>query len=330
MKIKVLTLMLCGIIVIIATAGLLAGCGKNNNEPYRGSKIRIAAMNGPSMMGLGQLHNIVHNDSNHKYTITNAGTADVITAGLANRTIDAAAIPANTAAVIFNNGNIGLQVAAVNILNVLYLVQRNGAAEVSSLADLSGKTIHMPGQGTTPDVSFRYLLSKAGVSNVNIEFHADGTSIVAGLQQGQINYAVLAQPAATNVVMNGSSREIINLTDEWKKYNPDSDVVTGVLVVRTAFLKNNKSTFDEFLMKFNESIDFMVNAENRETAAQYVVDMGVVPNVNIARNALPKSGIVFITGQDMKILLTEFYIVLHAQSAQSIGGRLPTDKFYFL
>lgn len=325
---KVLTMFVC--CLIIGAALLLTACNKNNNDPYRNGEIRIAAMNGPTMMGLGQLHNIVRNDASRKYIITNAGTADVITAGLANGTIDAAAVPANTAAILFNNGNVGIQVAAINTLNVLYLVQRNGAVVVNSLNDLSGKTVHMPGQGTTPDVSFRYLLSKAGVANVNINFHSDGTSVVAGLQQGQIDYAVLASPAVTSAIMNGSSKEVLNLTDEWKKYNHDSDVITGVFVVRTAFLKNNRATFDEFLIKYNESVDFMTNTENLDAAAQFVVDMGILANTNVARNVLPKSGITFITGNDMKNMLIEFFEILHVQESQSIGGKLPKDNFYFI
>lgn len=325
---KVLTMLVC--CLIIGAASLLTACNKNNNDLYRNGEIRVAAMNGPTMMGLGQLHNIVRNDASHKYIITNAGTADVITAGLANGTIDAAAVPANTAAILFNNGNVSIQVAAINTLNVLYLVQRNGAVAINSLNDLSGKTVHMPGQGTTPDVSFRYLLSKAGAANVNINFHSDGTSVVAGLQQGQIDYAVLASPAATSAIMNGSSKEVLNLTDEWKKYNHDSDVITGVLVVRTAFLKNNRATFDEFLIKYNESVDFMTNTENLEAAAQFVVDMGILANTNVARNVLPKSGITFITGNDMKNMLIEFFEILHVQESQSIGGKLPKDNFYFI
>ena len=309
---------------------LFAACGNNSNEPYKDGKIQIAAMNGPTMMGMGQLYNAVKSDPSSKYTITNAVTADVVTAGLANGTIDAAAVPANTAAVLFNKANVGIQVAAINTLNVLYLVQRNGAADISSLADLAGKKVDMPGQGTTPDVAFHYLLSQAQVSNVNIVFHSDGTEIVAGLQAGQIDYAVLAQPAATSVIMNGGSKEVLNLTNEWKKYNPDSDVVTGVLVVRTAFLKNNKSTFDEFLTKYQKSVAFMTDTDNLDTAAQYVVDMGIVPNVGVAKNALPKSGIAFITGNDMKTMLSGFYSTLLAQSPDSIGGKLPTDKFYYI
>lgn len=318
------------IILICLYAAVMTGCAWKGDDPYREGKIRVAAMNGPTMMGLGQLFNEVCADDNHKYTITNARTADIINAGLVSRTIDAAAIPANTAAMLFNDKKIDMQVAAVNTLNVLYLVQRIGAEDVNGLADLAGKTVHMPGREGTPDASFRYLLSQAGVANVNITFHTDGTTIVEGLRQGLFNYAVLAQPAATTVVHNGSSKEVLNLTDEWKKYNPDSDVVTGILVVRRAYLTNNKPTFDEFLQKYQESVGFMTNAENLDIAAQYVVDMGIVPNVSIAKNALPKSGLTFIAGGEMKILLTDFYSVLLAQNASSIGGKLPSDGFYYI
>src|SRR5215471_9690895 len=105
---------------------LFAACAQNKDDPYKDGKIHIGAMNGPTMMGLGQLYNTASNDPNSKHAFTKEGTPDAIIAGLANGTLDTACLPANNAAIIFNTGNIDVKVAAINMLNVLCVVQKAG------------------------------------------------------------------------------------------------------------------------------------------------------------------------------------------------------------
>lgn len=319
-------------LVAITLLCSFVACGVEADENKNGI-ISIGAMNGPTMMGLGKLYADINADANSKYTIGKEGTADAIIAGLANKTYDVACIPCNNAAIIYNNGNIDVQVAAINTSNVLYLIQKAGTAEITSLSDLSGKTIFSPGQGSTPEFVLRYLLSKNDVQNVNIEFESEGSTIAAGLkvESSKYDYAVLPQPAATTAISGaGAARQALNLSNEWKKHNPGSDIITGVLVVRTAFLKNNGETVKKFLQDYEASVRFMTVPENIDTAAQYVVDMGIVPAVGVAKSALPKCGISFISGTDMKNMVSEFLNILYSQNQNSIGGKLPKNGFYYV
>lgn len=45
----------------------------------------------------------------------------------------------------------------INTLGVLYLV--SGDSSISSIENLSGKTVYLPGKGTTPEYVLRYLIS---------------------------------------------------------------------------------------------------------------------------------------------------------------------------
>jgi len=306
-----------------------AGCGSSGEEAYRNGRINIIAMNGPTGMGLGHLRNVVQNDANHSFSMDFVGTPAAAIAALANRSADVASIPANTAAVLFNQGNIDIQVVAINATNVLHLVQRNGTPAITMLADLAGRTVFMPGQGATPETAFRHLLAKHNVQNVNLQFESEGSTIVAGLSVGTVDFAILPQPAATVAVMNGSSTHVLNLTPYWQQEH-SSDILTGVLVVRRAFLQNNRSTFDAFMAAYQESIDFMNNPTNIAEAAQFIVDMNIVPNVPIATAALPQSGITLIRGQSMKDQLTEFYQILHTQNPNVIGGQVPGENFFLV
>ena len=316
----------------ILCLSLFPACVQDNDDPYKDGRIHIAAMNGPTMMGLGHLYNAASGDPDSKYTFTKEGTPDAVAAGLANKTYDAACLPANTAAIIFNTGSIDIKTAAINMLGVLYLVQKAGTPAIASLADLSGQTVYITSQGSTPDVAFRYLLAKNNVNDVRLEFETEGAVIAAGIKSAdsKYDYAVLPQPAATVAATGpGAATEALHLTGEWKKFNPDSDIVTAVLVVRTAYLKNNRAAFEKFLADYRKSVEFVTDVRNLDVSAGYVVDMGIVPALPLAKTALLKCGITFIEADSMVNILSDFYQVLYGQNPRSISGKLPPEKFYY-
>jgi NitT/TauT family transport system substrate-binding protein len=320
---------ICAVFALSSTS-----CAKpKSSDPDMGGKINIGVLNGPTMVGMGELYHNVNEDKDSKYKIVKENAPDAIIAGLSNKTLDVACLPANNAAILFNNKSIDIKVAIVNTLNVLYLLQKDGTPTITSLSDLSGKTVYLPGQGSTPEFVLRYLLSKNNISNVTLEFETDATLIVTGLKvsDSKYNYALLPQPAATVALSGaGGAKQVLNLSDEWLKVNPNSDIVMGVLVVRTAYLAKNKKTFTDFLASYKQSVEFMTETANIDVAASYVVDMGVVPAAPIAKLALPKCGIVYKGKTEMKNLLEDFYNVLLAQNADAIGGKLPTKDFYYI
>ncbi len=330
-------------LTLLMTLALFAGCGKiKDPDPSRGNVIKVAAMNGPTMIGLAKLdadakagttaNDYINAKDNNSKGFAKESTPAAITAGLANKTFDAAALPCNNAAILFNNPDMDIQVAAINTLNVLYLVTRG--VTVTSLSDLSGKTVYSPGLGATPEYVFKYLLEKNNVKNVDIQYKTEGSEIVAGLKNGTMEIAVLPQPAATSACMGNNPDNIkaqINLADEWKKIpgNADKEIITGVLVVRRAYLVNNKETFDMFLNEYKFSADYMADGANLDAAAQLTVDLGIIGALGPAEAALPKCGVTFIEGADMKDKVSAFLGILHGMDRGAVGGKLPGDKFYY-
>ena len=67
---------------------------------------------------------------------------------------------------------------------------------------------------------------------------------------------------------------------------------------------------------------------NVEDAAQLVGQYDIV-TAEVAQKAIPECNIVFIEGAEMKEKLSGYLSVLFEQNAQSVGGALPDDAFYF-
>ena len=52
-------------------------------------------------------------------------------------------------------------------------------------------------------------------------------------------------------------------------------------------------------------------------------------SAGVAQKAIPECNIVFIEGAGMQEKLSGYLSVLFEQNAQSVGGALPDDAFYF-
>ena len=132
-------------------------------------------------------------------------------------------------------------------------------------------------------------------------------------------------PAVTE---ENAGRVALDLTAEWNKVS-DTELVQGCIVVRRAFAEEHPEAVAEFLQKYEESILYITDEKNADSAAKMIVDAGILPNENIAKSALPRCNIFFKDGAEMKTTLSAFLSVLHGYDPTAIGGALPGDDFYY-
>lgn len=313
-----------------------AGENNNENQPEQEKKldaveINIAALRGPTAIGMVKLMKDVKEgtvESNYKFTVY--GTADEITTGLIKGDIQIAAIPCNLASVLYNKTEGNINIAAINTLGVLYIVEKGDS--IQSVEDLRGKTIYSTGKGTTPEYTLNYLLRCAGIDpekDVTIEYKSESTEVAALLSTVDNAIAMLPQPYVATVMMQDESIRIaLDITKEWESYaNDESSVVTGVVAINKEFYNNNSELVDTFLSKYAESVEY-VNA-NVDEAAEYVEEFDI-SKAAAAKRAIPYCNVVFISGQDMKDLAEKYLDVLFKENPASIGGTLPKEDFYLI
>lgn len=342
---------LCSWLLVLAlAAGALAGCGSQSGDDSKNEgeqttqeqqeqksepvDVNIAALKGPTAMGMVKFMDDVDNgevdDENYNFQI--AASADEVTPKLVQGELDIAAVPANLASVLYNNTKGQVQVLAVNTLGVLYIVE-NGET-VQSAADLKGKTIYASGKGSTPEYALNYILTENGIdpaSDVTIEWKSEHSECVAALANDPSGIAMLPQPFVTTAqTKNPDIRVALDLTEEWDKIQEDKEeksaLLTGVVVARSEFVKENPEAVANFLDHYKESVDY-VN-DNTDDAAKLVGQYEIVTE-EVAKKALPECNIVCITGDEMKEQLSGYLQVLLDANAQSIGGALPEDDFYY-
>ena len=302
-------------------------------EPAEEAVIRVGGLKGPTTMGLVKLmDDDANGTSANDYEFTMVTAADELTALVAGGKVDIALLPANVASVLYNKTGGNVAVIDINTLGVLYLV--SGDTSISTVDQLKGKTIYLPGKGTTPDYSLRYVLSEAGLSeeDVTLEFKSEATEVASVLAEDPNAIGLLPQPFVTAAMMqNDKLAMIMDLAAVWDSFQPEeggSRLVTGATIVNKAFLEEHSDLVDTFLAEHEASIAF--TETDLDAAAELIAAQGIVAKAPIAKKALPFCNVEFIAGEEMKEALNGYLNVLFEQNPAAVGGTLPEDAFYYL
>ena len=199
-----------------------------------------------------------------------------------------------------------------------------------SMADLKGRTILSTGKGTTPEYVLRYLLNANGIDpdkDVTIEYYSEATEVTAQMATTEDAIAVLPQPYVTAAGLQDETlRVALNLTEEWNKV-ADTQLITGVTVVRKEYAEEHPDVVDAFLTDYAKSVE-VANTDLDGTAA-LCEEQGVVAKAAIAKKALPNCNIVCLTGDELKADASAYLQVLFDADPAAVGGALPGDDFYW-
>ncbi len=319
---------LCFLIAILLLIPLFVACSPENGP------VKVGVLSGTT--GMGAVKMIDEGDERFSIEIYPATNPGALLTDLSAGKVDLAAIPTNAAAKLYNATGGKIRVLALNTLGVLHLLDTTG--EIETLADLEGKTVHVPMAGQNPEYILRHILAENGINATVVTDIADADALSAALlsneaQFADVKIAVLPQPKVT-VVKNqaaaaGKALTVpIDLSVEWDKIE-DTPIAQGCLVGRAEFVDNNPAAVLEFLKAYRASVEFVADPENLEEAAALIVSCGIIPKAPVAKAALPQCGIAYLAGRDMKATLEAFYGVLFGFAPASIGGALPLADFYY-
>ena len=320
-------------ICLALLGGLITACGLAESESGQAKpvNIRVGSLKGPTTLGiLFLMDKAEKGETQDSYEFRMATGADELLPLMVQGNLDIALMPANVAAVLSQRMEGGVVVADINTLGVLYVV--SGSSEISSVTDLAGRTIYLTGMGTTPEASLRYVLQENGLSesDYTLEFKSEATEVAAVLAEDPEAIGLLPQPFVTAALIQNSALQIVlDLNEEWNKVQGEggSSMVTGVTVVRRAFLEENPEAVKAFLEEHKASVDAII--ADPDTGAALAVKAEIVAKEPIAKQAIPNCNIVCITGQEMKTALSGYLEVLAGFDPSMTGGTVPGDDFYY-
>lgn len=114
-------------------------------------------------------------------------------------------------------------------------------AEIKSIKDLAGKKVGVSAPGSSTDFFLKYQLKKNGIdpNNVSVVGVGLGATAVAAMQQGQIDAAVMLDPAVT--ILQAAHADLRILSDTRTEHDTrevfGGDYPGGALYATTAWIK---------------------------------------------------------------------------------------------
>ncbi len=197
-------------------------------------------------------------------TIFNAGP-DAVTALLSN-SLDIAYIGPNptVAAYVQSQGDAVRVIAGAASGGAALVVNK----DITSPADLSGKTLATPQLGNTQDVALRYWLKQNDLASseeggdVTIAPQSNSEGLTA-FASGQIDGAWVPEPFVSQYVAAGAT-VLVNEKELW----PKGQFVTTNVIVRTQFLEQYPDVVDAFLAAHVQALELI--KKDPETAKQDV------------------------------------------------------------
>ena len=314
-------------VMAVLLLGALAGCGQRE-EP---AAVRVGGLKGPTSMGLVFLREQAQSgQAAQEYEFTMAVAADELLPLMIKGELDIALIPANVASVLYNKTEGGVSVIDINTLGVLYLV--SGDNTIDSMESLRGRTVYLTGKGTTPDYVLQYLLRANGIdpSERTLEYRSEATEVAALLAEQPQAAGLLPQPFVTVACAQNEELDVVlDMNQQWNLAQGEgSSMVTGVTVVRNAFLQEHPGAVQSFLEEHAASVRAI--QEDPDKGAQLVVAAEIITKEPIARKAIPQCNITYIDGEEMRQALSGYLQVLFEQDPASVGGKVPGEDFYYV
>ena len=321
--------MLKKILSVVLAAVLLLASAAVSAEGTEKTTVRLGGLKGPTSMGMVKLLEDNENGlTANRYEVTLAGSPNDLTPALLKGDLDVLAVPVNLGAILFGKSGGAVQLAAVNTLGVLYIVEKGGET-VQSLEDLKGKTLYATGKGSTPEYALAYLLAQHGIdinADLTVEWMSEHTEVVAKMAAAENAVALLPQPFVTVAAGQVENMRVaLDLTKEWDSLDNGSQLITGGLVVRKAFAEENPEALTAFLEEYAASTAY--TNERPAEAAQLIEKFDII-KAAVAEKAIPFCNIVCVTGDEMKGIVTGYYQTLFDQNPEAVGGAMPGDEFY--
>lgn len=225
MKKKLTAVML--LVALVLSIGLLTACNKDNKKG-NGNDVTLtfAAPEGTPALAIARL--ITDNKSisgkNVNYKIVNpSNIAKEMQAGLSDLVI----MPVNAGATLINKGA-DYKLVSVAVDGSLYLVGKSEKATTLTIDDIKGKKIACIGQQGVPGLVFRYILKENNISivdspknvpenSVYVKYASDGTQAKTAVDNNEVDFAVVGEPAATTFKIRFGFNAQMDLQAEYKK-----------------------------------------------------------------------------------------------------------------
>jgi NitT/TauT family transport system substrate-binding protein len=253
---------------------------------------------------------------------------DLLVGKLVTGEVDLAALPTNTAAILYNKG-VPVRLTSIIGWGVLYAVSDD--PKLQNWPDLKGKEVALSAKGTVPDILFQYLAAKHQLQperDFTIRYLASPVELAQLTAAGQIGLAVLPEPWVTEVLeRNSRMRVALDFQQEWQRVEKGGLAYPQTCLAASGkFLASGPQRVGPFLKRIDDSIRWLEqnSGEGGKLAEQFVQ----VP-ANAVVKGLKRCNLRYEDAYKVKGEVGQFLGRLNETVPEAVGGRIPDDGFYY-
>ena len=250
---------------------------------------------------------------------------------------DFIAIPTNVGANLYNKG-VKIKLLNVSVWGILGMVTRDKT--LKKLADFKGKEIAMPFRADMPDILFEEIVKAQGMDpkkDFKLKYMSNPFDAMQNLILRQVDHALLAEPAISIALKKTGSYPLkiiapdlyrsVDLQEEWRKtFNVEAKIPQAGMAVIGEMI-SNKEVVRRFNEEYQKSLNWYKN--NAKEAAKMVIEEIPMLDEEGVEKSIQHVQLNVVKAQDAKKDLEFFYQLLESNNPKTIGGKLPTENFYF-
>lgn len=299
---------------------LLASCQKDDKK--------YSIMTPAGAPAFSQLYLEKNSD---KYDVTTISGPDNIPSHFNEGEFDVILAPTNIGMKLYNiakeqNKNFAYELAANVVFGNNYIVSKENLA----LEDLAGKKIYAYGKNATPGITLRYILEKNNIVPESIEYLPGGIDAQNKFLQDTDIIALIPEPALSGAEAQLSKRGItinrISVLDEYNKANNTTEGFPQASLFVKKTLKDSEK--DAILKDIKKSIE-KLNSDP-EGSADIANNLGYQQPKAVIVNAIPHMNIKFVSGNDCKLAVENYFNIIIEVNPNLIGTTLPDANFYYI
>jgi NitT/TauT family transport system substrate-binding protein len=318
-KVRILSVLLLSALVL--PSALFARGRADTGE------LSVYVIGGPSGVGMIRMFERPPEVPGHKVGMKVLAGNDLLAASFLSGEAKIGILAPNVAASIHASGR-DLRVLAVIGNGMLSLLTSD--PELRNVAGLRGRTVQVAGQGATPDFVFRRILASRGLTpdrDVRLDFSLAYPEIALSLIAGRIDTALLPEPFAT-MARNGNPGigQVADVRAEWELAGGQGNFPMTLLVADGAFADANPEAVAAILDAVRDSIEWVT--ANPAEAGLLVQKHNLGLTSEVAAAAIPRSNYVFVPAAEARPSIEALFRIFMEYSPDSIGGGLPSDRFY--
>lgn len=266
--------------------------------------------------------------SNVTYKFQVFKSPDLLLGKIISGEADIAALPTNTAAILYNKG-VNIQVTSIIGWGVMYVVGTD--TTIHRWKDLKGKEIQVVAKGAVPDILFQYLLTKNNIkpqTDMKLNYLASPAELAQLVAAGKVSLAVLPEPWVTEVLERAPQvKVLLDFQKEWGRVEKKGNhYPQSCIVVSRRFAQEQPEKLEQFLKDLKASMQWVEKYPDQGgILAEKFVQLSSIS----VEKGLTRSNLKYDDAYRVRDKVQHFLNALSQIAPEAIGGKLPNEGFYY-